>query len=133
MGERVGASGGPLILVADDDPMIREFVCEVLAEAGFRTLDANDGEEAAERAMEYQPAAIIMDVMMPNMDGYTTLTRLRGHPATKQIPVIVLTGQAEPVYRTLSAGVGATAHLTKPFLPHELTDILRQVLAERSP
>jgi CheY-like chemotaxis protein len=120
-----------LVLVADDEAAIRDLVCEVLSDAGFRTVTASDGDQAAERAIEHQPAVVILDVMMPNLDGYTTLTRLRGHPMTRNIPVIVLTGQAEPVYRTLSAGVGAVAHLTKPFSPSQLTDTVRRVLAEQ--
>ncbi len=121
---------GRLILVADDEAPVRNLVCELLAEAGFRTVAVSDGDQVADQAIKHQPALIILEVMMPNMDGYTTLTRLRGHPLTKDIPVIVLTGQAEPVYRTLSAGVGAVAHLTKPFSPHQLTGTVRRVLGE---
>jgi two-component system, OmpR family, response regulator len=125
-----GAAPPPLVLVADDDAEVRDFVCEVLRGAGFVTETASDGDEVAEQARRAAPRLIILDVMMPRMDGYTTLTRLRGHPATRDIPVIVLTGQAEPVYRTLSAGVGAVAHLTKPFSPEELTRTVRRVIAE---
>lgn len=128
MAETAGVSAAPLVLVADDEAGIRNLVCEVLAEAGFRTMPAEDGEEAVRLALRHQPALIVMDVMMPNMDGYTTLTRLRGHPLTKEIPVIMLTGQVEPVYRTLSAGVGAVAHLTKPFSPRQLTETVERVL-----
>lgn len=128
MAETAGVSAAPLVLVADDEAGIRNLVCEVLAEAGFRTMPAEDGEEAVRLALQRQPALIVMDVMMPKMDGYTTLTRLRGHPLTKEIPVIMLTGQVEPVYRTLSAGVGAVAHLTKPFSPRQLTETVERVL-----
>lgn len=123
-----GAVPAPLVLVADDEPAIRSLVCEVLAEAGFRTVPAADGDQVVGLALERQPALIVMDVMMPNMDGYTTLTRLRGHALTKEIPVIMLTGQLEPVYRTISAGVGAVAHLTKPFSPRQLTEIVERIL-----
>jgi len=123
--------GEKIVLVADDEADIRDLVCEVLADAGLKTMTAADGDEVVEQAVRHRPALIIMDVMMPRMDGYTTLTRLRGQPMTKDIPVIVLTGQAEPVYRTLSAGVGAVAHLTKPFSPRQLTDAVRRALGER--
>jgi CheY-like chemotaxis protein len=128
----VTGSAGALVLVADDEEPVRELVCEVLADAGFRTMAASDGDQVTAQAVEHQPALIILDVMMPQMDGYTTLTRLRGHPMTKDIPVIVLTGQTEPVYRTLSAGVGAVAHLLKPFSPRQLTETVQRVLSERS-
>lgn len=123
-----GAAPAPLVLVADDEPAVRDLVCEVLAEAGFRTATAADGDEVVSVALERQPALIVMDVMMPHMDGYTTLTRLRGHPRTKEIPVIILTGQLERVYRTISAGVGAVAHVTKPFSPRQLTETVERVL-----
>ncbi len=123
-----GAAPASLVLVADDEPTVRNLVCEVLAEAGFRTATAADGDEVVSVALERQPALIVMDVMMPHMDGYTTLTRLRGHPRTKEIPVIILTGQVEPVYRTISAGVGAVAHVTKPFSPRQLTETVERVL-----
>ena len=128
MTQAPGAPAGPLVLVADDDEAVRDLVCDMLAEAGFRTLAAADGDEVAAQALAHHPAVIILDVMMPIMDGYTTLSRLRGRPETKAIPVIVLTGQSEPVYRTLSAGVGAVAHLTKPFSARQLTDTVRRAL-----
>jgi twitching motility two-component system response regulator PilH len=90
---------------------------------------AGNGEEAVALAQAHQPALVILDVIMPEMDGYTALTRLRGHPATRSIPVIVLTGQGEAIYRTLSLGVGAVAHLTKPFSPDRLTETVQRVLA----
>ena len=74
---------------------------------------------------------------MPGMDGYTTLTRLRGEPRIMDIPVVVLTARPEPICGTLSAGVGAAAHVTKPFSPRHFTETVRRVLglgdaAERS-
>ena len=119
-----------LVLVVDDEPEIREFVAEVLREAGFRILAAGTGEEAVALAQAHRPALVLLDVMMPEMDGYTALTRLRGHPSTRDIPVIVLTGQGEPIYRTLSLGVGAVAHLTKPFSPDRLTAAVQRALAD---
>lgn len=130
MTEGSGDSTAPLVLVGDDEAMVRDLVCEVLREAGYRTLTASDGEEVVELALRHQPVLIAVDLMMPKMDGYTTVTRLRGHPLTAGIPVIVLTGQSNPLYRTLSQGVGATAHLTKPFSPHELIETVRRVLGE---
>jgi CheY-like chemotaxis protein len=129
MTEASGAAA-PIILVIDDDPEIREFICEVVAQAGFATVTASDGEEGLALAKARRPALIVTDVMMQVMDGYTALTRLRGHPATRDIPVIILTGQEEPIYRTLSFGVGAVAHLMKPFSPAVLTDTVRRVLAQ---
>jgi len=125
------SSVGPLVLVADDDAATRDLVSDVLAHAGFRTVTAADGEKLVELAAAHQPALILLDVNMPNMDGYTTLTHLRGHPSTREIPVIIVTGEDEPVYQNLSGGLGAAAHVTKPFSPHSLTETVLRVLADR--
>lgn len=124
-------SATPLVLVADDDAEVRDLVRDVLAQAGFRTLTAADGEEALALAREHHPALIVLDIMMPMMDGYTALTRLRGHPSTREIPVIILTGQEAPVYRSLSDGLGAVAHVTKPLSPGRFTETVRRILAEQ--
>lgn len=121
----------PFVLVVDDDPETRTFVCDVLALAGYRTETAEDGEKALALAEKRRPDLIVLDIMMRVMDGYTTMTRLRARPEMRNIPVIVLTGQEEPIYRTLSKGVGAAAHLTKPFSPGELTHTVQRLLGER--
>lgn len=127
-----GASGDAtharLVLVADDEAAIRDLVSDVLAEAGFRTIRASDGSEVLPLALKYHPALIVLDVIMPKLDGYTTMPRLRNNRSTRDIPVIILTGQPGPLYRTLSAGLGAMAHVTKPFSPRQLMDTVDQVL-----
>jgi len=121
------------VLVADDDREMCDVVRAILDQAGFRTVVARDGDEAVAIAAARQPACIVMDVLMPRMDGYTALTRLRGDARTRAIPVVMLTAQPEPIYRTLSAGLGAVAHLTKPFTGRQLTQLVaaatRQALA----
>jgi CheY-like chemotaxis protein len=129
-----GPGGRPLlVLVGDDDPAIRELVADVLAEAGFRTARATNGEEVVELAVRQKPALIVLDVIMPKMDGYTTLIRLRGNRVTQDIPVVILTGQPGPIYQTLSYGAGATAHITKPFSPRQLMDTVERVLSGKPP
>lgn len=123
----------PLILVVDDDPQIRTMVSEILEAEGFQTVTADDGERAIELAVERRPALMILDIMMPKMDGYTALTRLHGHPATREIPAIVLTGEADRLYQGLSGGLGAVAHLTKPFSPEALIETVRRSLPRRGP
>jgi CheY-like chemotaxis protein len=123
----------PLVLVADDDPAIRELVSDVLAEAGFRTVRAANGEEVMDLAARQKPVLVVLDVIMPKMDGFTALTRLRGNRATRDIPVIILTGQGGPLYQTLSFGAGATAHVSKPFSPRQLMDTVERVLSGKNP
>jgi CheY-like chemotaxis protein len=115
MAQVAAASRTGLVLVADDELTIRDLISEILEDAGFRTLTAADGDEAIRLAREHRPAVIVLDVMMPRMDGYTALTRLRGHPLTAATPVIILTGRADPAFENVSSGVGAVAHVTKPF------------------
>jgi len=120
---------GQLVLVVDDETDVRQLVADVLSEAGFRVVTATSGEEGVAVAQAQRPALVVLDVMMRDMDGYTALTRLRGDPRTHDIPVIVLTGQEESIYQTLSFGVGAVAHLTKPFSPARLTETVQRALA----
>jgi CheY-like chemotaxis protein len=118
----------PVVLVADDEGAIRDLVSEVLTKAGFHPVVVHDGEAIPELARQHRPAAILLDVMMPRMDGFTVVTRLAGDVATRDIPVVVLTGQMDPVYRTVSYGLGAAAHLTKPFSSRQLLATLREVV-----
>jgi CheY-like chemotaxis protein len=122
----------PLALVADDEPGMRTLVGEILSEVGFDTLLATNGLELLELAARHQPQLIVMDVMMPSMDGYTAVAHLRGQPATAEIPVIMLTGSADPAYRQLSEGLGAYAHLTKPFSPVLLGELAREMVRRSS-
>jgi CheY-like chemotaxis protein len=118
----------PLALVADDEAEVRRLVSEVLAEAGFDTLSARDGFELLDLATRHRPQLIVADVMMPGMDGYTAVARLRGQSATATIPVIMLTGCADPGYGQLSEGIGASAHLTKPFSALVLCDLAQEIV-----
>ncbi len=123
-------AASPLVLIGDDDPEIRELVADVLTEAGFRAIAVADGAVLLERALALRPALIVLDVMMTTMDGYTTVVQLRGHRETQSIPVIVVTAQDAALYRSLSAGVGAAAHISKPFSTRELADTAHRVLAD---
>ncbi|HEV8308949.1 MAG TPA: response regulator [Methylomirabilota bacterium] len=125
--------GLPVVLVADDDPAIRALVCDVLSEAGFRTVTAGDGNEVLELARRHRPILIVLDIMMPHVDGYTALTRLRSHAELRDVPVLILTGQLGPLYEALSFGVGAVAHMTKPFSPRQLMETVERLLEPGGP
>ena len=103
----------------------------MLERHGFQTLMADDGERSIQLAVEHLPALVILDITMPHMDGYTALARLRGHPRTRDIPVIILTGQVEWVYQDLSKGLGAVEHLTKPFSADNLVQTIRRLVPGR--
>jgi CheY-like chemotaxis protein len=118
----------PLAIVADDEVEMRRLVTEILGEVGFETLPASNGLELLELATKHRPQLIVMDVMMPSMDGYTAIARLRGQTATAGIPVIMLTGCADPAYTMLSEGMGASAHVTKPFSPLFLGELAQAMV-----
>jgi CheY-like chemotaxis protein len=122
----------PLALVADDEAEMRRLIAEILGEVGFETLTARDGIELLDLVAKHPPQLIVMDVMMPTMDGYTAVARLRGQPATAGIPVIMLTGCTDPAYGQLSEGMGAAAHMTKPFSPFVLGELAQQMVRKAS-
>ncbi len=119
-----------LILIADDEPGVRGLIRRILEREGFQTVGAEDGVQAVELAIERQPALVILDIRMPKMDGYAALARLRAHPTTREIPVIILTGQAGELYQGVSGGLGAVAHLTKPFRANDLLEAVRRHLPQ---
>jgi len=117
------------LLLIDDDDDIRE-VAQLSLElgAGWTVLAASSGAEGIETARANQPDAILLDVMMPNLDGPATLERLRADDATRAIPVVFLTAKARPAERDRLAGLDVSGVLAKPFDPMTLADQLRDVL-----
>jgi diguanylate cyclase (GGDEF)-like protein len=111
---------GTRILIAEDEPHLREVLRLQLELAGFEVFEACDGQEALERAQEVRPEVVLLDVMMPRMDGYEALRRLRDSYATRFIPVIMLT--AKDAREDMLAGFqsGANDYLTKPYDRGEL-------------
>jgi CheY-like chemotaxis protein len=109
------------ILVVDDEDDIRE-VAQLSLEmvGGWQVLAAGSGAEALRRAQEERPDAILLDVMMPGMDGPTTFRSLQSNPATRGIPVILLTAKVQPADRRRFDDLGVAGVLSKPFDPMEL-------------
>jgi two-component system alkaline phosphatase synthesis response regulator PhoP/two-component system response regulator VicR len=117
------------VLVVDDDPQIVRVVEINLTQEGHAVRTAADGEEALAAVAQERPDLIILDVMMPRMDGFETLKRLKADPALAEIPVIMLTARAQDEDVFEGYGTGATWYLTKPFEPGELRRICRHVLS----
>jgi diguanylate cyclase (GGDEF)-like protein len=116
------------ILVVDDDPDILQFVEMNLDMEGFDALTAGSGRVALELARERPPDLILLDVMMPEMDGLTVLRRLRSSPATSSIPVVLLTAKALAEDRVRGLDLGADDYITKPFDVEELMARVKAVL-----
>jgi putative two-component system response regulator len=119
----------PLALVVDDEAEVRDLIGEVLEGFGILTVALADPGAVLEQAATHRPALIVLDVMMPGMDGYTLAARLREDPRTATIPIVFITGQTEPMYRALSADAGAVAHVQKPFTVETLRAAVGRALA----
>jgi DNA-binding response OmpR family regulator len=108
------------ILVVDDEPDALELVEFNLKGAGFEVATAEDGESALKKARSLAPALIILDVMLPEIDGMEVCKMLRKDAATSNIPIIMLTAKAAEIDRVLGLELGADDYVTKPFSPREL-------------
>jgi two-component system alkaline phosphatase synthesis response regulator PhoP len=117
------------ILVADDELYIRLLVKDIL-EPEFTVLEASNGEEAVNIAYNEQPDLVLMDILMPKLDGYTACYAIKSNELTKDIPVVMLTGVGHELNRQLSQEMGAIAYITKPFNPEDLLDKARQHATE---
>lgn len=108
------------ILICDDDPLLMELINFRLGAKGYEVLKAIDGDEALARATEDLPELIVLDAMMPRMDGFEVLLRIKNNPATAQIPVIMLTARRSERDIVSALERGADDYLVKPFIPDEL-------------
>lgn len=120
------AEGKPrLVLVVDDDEMIRRLVRAVLEADEFEVAEARDGQTALKLASETQPAVVVLDVMMPGLDGVEVCRRL-DHGKVK---VVVLTARDDPKLEAEARAAGADAFMTKPFAPLALLDLVGELMS----
>ncbi len=119
----------PRILVVDDEPEAVELVEFNLKQAGYAVATAADGAEALKKVRAQPPDLIVLDVMLPEMDGFEICKMLRLEPATARVPVIMLTAKAAEIDRVLGLELGADDYLTKPFSPRELLLRIKKILA----
>ncbi len=120
------------ILVVDDEVDILNLLDYNLKKAGYTVFSAKDGPEAIDLAKSKRPDLIVLDIMLPNMDGTEVLRRLKGNSSTSGIPVIMLTAKGEEVDRVIGFELGAEDYITKPFSPRELVLRVRAVLKRSS-
>ena len=120
---------GKKIMAVDDERHIVRLIQVNLERAGFQVITAFDGPEALKKVENDRPDLIVLDVMMPKMDGFEVLKRLQANPETREIPVIMLTAKAQDadVFRGWSSGV--SAYLTKPFNPLELITFVKRIMS----
>ena len=116
------------IAIVEDEPNIVELVKYNLDREGYRTIAANDGRKGLELIRQELPDLVILDLMLPELDGISVCKQLRADAATKSIPIIILTAKSEEADRVLGLEIGADDYVTKPFSPRELVARVRAVL-----
>jgi DNA-binding response OmpR family regulator len=118
------------VLVVDDEPIVRDVVVRYLRREGYETLEAGDGLRAQELLHEHEPSLVVLDLMLPGMDGLQLCRWIRGR---SDLPVIMLTARAEEADRIVGLELGADDYVTKPFSPRELAARVRTVLRRAGP
>jgi len=121
------AKGKKKLLIADDEPNIRLMVRRTF-EQRYVVLEAKNGKEAVDLALHHVPDVIIMDVMMPGVDGLTALNTIRNSKSISKIPVIMFTGVGFELNEQLAGSLGAKAYLRKPITPQELIDAVSKII-----
>jgi DNA-binding response OmpR family regulator len=116
------------VLVADDEVDVLNLVASNLKTAGFNVLRAEDGHSALEQARDALPALIVLDLMLPGITGLEVCKLLKADPATKAIPIVMLTAKAEEIDRIVGLELGADDYITKPFSPRELVLRVKSVM-----
>src|SRR5438309_1634869 len=116
------------ILIVEDDPDIAHLVVRYLEKAGFTTEHVASGREALQTAIAHPPDLLVLDLMLPHVDGLEICRRLRAAEATAGVPIIILTARAEESEKIAGLEIGADDYLAKPFSPNELVARVRALL-----
>jgi len=120
------------ILVVDDEIYIVHILDFSLGMEGYEVITALDGEQALEKARAEKPDLIVLDIMMPKLDGYETCKILKAETDTKDIPVILLSAKGRNVDQKIGFEVGADDYITKPFSPRKLVERINAILGQSS-
>ncbi len=119
------------ILVVDDDPLILDLIRFNLEAEGYTVITASDGFDALERARKESPDMLVLDLMLPKMDGYKVCRILKFDEKYKRIPILMLTARAQESDKEMGLETGADAYMTKPFEPDELLTKVSKLLADK--
>lgn len=121
------------VLVVDDEPLICELVKTLLNETGVEVRSASSGAEAIECAANWLPDLVLLDVVLPGLDGLTTLRLLRALPGCVEIPIFMLTARVRRTDHLESSRAGADGHIEKPFRGSELSELVARLRSVRAP
>ncbi len=116
------------VLIVDDEPMARTLLRLMLVRAGFHVLEAEDGYAALEKVRLNRPDLVLLDVMMPGLDGFAVCSTLRSNTDTKSLPIVMLSAKTDLDSVNKGIRVGATKYLFKPISPEDLTQHVQDVL-----
>ncbi len=117
------------VLVVDDSPSQLMGICRIVQKLGHECLTAEDGAQGVERAKSELPDVILMDVVMPNLNGFQATRMITRHHSTRHIPVVLVTTKDQDTDRVWGMRQGAKGYLTKPFSESELTKVIDAVMA----
>ncbi|WP_420643105.1 response regulator [Candidatus Leptofilum sp.] len=118
------------VLIVDDEPMARTLLRLMLVRAGFHVSEAEDGYDALDKVRKNQPDVVLLDVMMPGMDGFTVCEKIRSEAVTAELPIIMLSAKTDLDSINKGLRAGATVYLTKPISPEELTQHVQDALIQ---
>ena len=121
----------PRILIADDEPNIVLALELLMKREGYETRTTGDGEAAVVAAQAFRPDLILLDVMMPKMDGYEVCQRLRADPELKDVVIVMLTAKGREVEKEKGMALGADFYITKPFSTRDVVRSVKEVLAAK--
>ncbi|NEO26636.1 MAG: response regulator [Kamptonema sp. SIO4C4] len=116
------------VLVVEDSMAQRQMISDLLRESGLTVEVAGNGVEALERIREYNPDIVVLDIVMPQMNGYEFCRRLKADPKTQGVPVVMCSSKGEEFDRYWGMRQGADAYIAKPFQPMELIGTVKQLL-----
>lgn len=119
------------ILLVEDEDSLRRVMKDLLEQEGYAICEARDGAEAMEQVDRHNPDLVLLDLNLPNVDGYTVLQKLRAHPRTQNLPVIILSARGDEDNEVRVLRLGATDFLAKPFRPRALSARLEATLARK--
>ena len=119
------------VLIVDDSSALREMIAGLLVNAGMTILEAKDGAEAQQKIEASPPDLVVLDIVMPNMNGYELTRWIKTNPKTQDVPVVICSSKGEEFDRYWGMKQGADAYIAKPFRPNEMVETVKQLLRER--
>lgn len=119
------------VLIVDDSSALREMIAGLLIKAGMTILEAKDGAEAQKKIEASPPDLVVLDIVMPNMNGYELTRWIKSNPKTKDVPVVICSSKGEEFDRYWGMKQGADAYIAKPFRPNEMVETVKQLLRNK--